>query len=265
MKRISRYPQTELSRIEPGLFLTTFPELTIADIIKIGKEAGLAMQMLGSSIVNVAVYNSIQRFGEDSQAHLRDLNPMDQNLLMDIASLMIRGLNMLDKTQLELSEHLKEIDSEPEHVKQSLILNFEEEYLRVKGEGHHEGLSKMAGLYNLANQLGISAFYPMILFEKPNFEGASIAIPAGRVPDLKGGHYPSHWGLTDWHKNSASVKICHGFAATLCSQSNFQGVQCDIIRSCSDIATDYPMLHGKIESMAVTRYRNNMLSQPMKN
>ena len=265
MKRITRYLQTELSRIDPGLFLTTFPDLTIADILKIGKEAGLAMQMLGSSIVNVAVYNSMQRFGEQSQDHMRDLSPSDQNLLLDIASLMIRGLNMLEKTQLELSEHLKEVDSQPEHVKQSLILNFEEEYLKVKNEGHHEGLSKMAGLYNLANQLEIQPYYPMILFEKANFVGASIAIPAGRVPDLKGGHYPSHWGLTDWHKNSASVKISTGFAATLCSQANFQGVQCDLIRSCSDISKDYPMLHGKIESMAVTRYRNNMLSQPMKN
>jgi hypothetical protein len=265
MKRISRYPQTELSRIDPGLFLSTFPELTIADIIKIGKEAGLAMQMLGSSIVNVAVYNSMQLFGEDSQAHLRDINPKDQSLLMDIASLTIRGLNMLEKTQLELSDHLKEIDSEPEHIKQSLILNFEEEYARVKSDGHHEGLSKMAGLFNLANQLDIKPFYPMILFEKSHFEGASIAIPAGRVPDLKGGHYPSHWGLTDWHKNSSSVKISTGFSATLCSQANFQGVQCDLIRSCADIESDFPMLHGKIESMAVTRYRNNMLSQPMKN
>jgi hypothetical protein len=265
MKRISHYLQTELSRIDPGLFLTTFPDLTISDIIKIGKEAGLAMQMLGSSIVNVAVYNSVQCFGEQSQDQLRGLSPAHQNLLFDIASLMIRGLNMLEKAQLDLSEYLKEIDCEPNHVKQSLIINFEKEYLKVKNEGHHEGLSKMAGLFNLANQLGVQPYHPMILFEKPNYDGASIAIPAGRVPDLKGGHYPSHWGLTDWHKNSASVKISTGFAATLCSQANFQGVQCDLIRSCSDISKDFPMLHREIESMAVTRYRNNMLSKPMKN
>lgn len=268
MKKIASTPSLlALEDLEPSVLFSNMPKQKVSNVLHLSEQVGASLQILGSYTLNVLVYNARQHLQGLEDARIKELSAFNQGIMFESANLIIKSLHMLENVifdPLQVCDFTKDKNA----VDGILLKNrveLKEMYLSLVNSGKSEGLSKLIFLNEISNALRVDLICPIILYSETWYEGKSLALPMGRIPDLYGGHFPPQWGIVPWKNQAQSVEISKGFMATLCNAPHFKGMHYDLIESCDDLSEIAPSMNNNVQSIAVAKHKKMLYTQPQKN